>query len=775
MYIYSNTEAGKLYVESDKKYDSFCVTDSDGREVPCKITAEAFRDGKNVYTLDAENLSVWEPDTPVLYTLRADDDEERFGYVTLKTVQNKMVTVNGTPFFFRGYIRGITAHDHPNMTGGSETECAEKNIRQAKKYGFNLVRFHSAQPTDEFLDAADRLGLFIQLEFTFQYEFDENGNKKGLSVNNTAWTEALYKYRNHPSVAIFCIGNEMHNSGHYPAVKVMYNEGKRLAPNKLIMDNSGWGEYDRDTADIFSQHIAYFFPYKHHGNMFMTDDPWMMNGSVSDEPLNMETGEGETYVGAHRYAVPIRPVIAHETVHYIDVPDYEALNKKYDAFAERVGKEYLDKNGIKKPKFLTEIPALIRRKGLAEIMPEYIKASRYARLQAMKIYFEKLRLSSLCGFEMLQLSDCLKYENKNGIIDCFDDDNGIDPAWMKTLNDDAVLLCEFPDEVFFENDVLTAEISCSDFMKKAEQRGTLRVTFDDSVLFEGKSYVLCGGVQKLLSLRWKVKKTGKAACHTLKAEFTLEDKVIRNEWHVWTYPEAACADFPDGTVFTDVFDEKVFEALSEGKTVILNYKYFGEGNKWNLPGAMERFKPCIWDRGSNLGGINFEKVLSEKLAFGRYFDLNMQPILEAGSKVNLDHFPFAVKEFTRGIDKPVRDRMQGLLSGDKSYVDDKMLRKFTHLWSLRVGNGLLIVCCFNLSKTSNPVTANLLSALKEDISVFDTDYSVPEEEFRAYLEEVNAKPFPKEDVMNYFWEIDNKPVEDVLFWEEAGISLADIT
>ena len=28
--------------------------------------------------------------------------------------------------------------------------------------------------------------------------------------------------------------------------------------------------------------------------------------------------------------------------------------------------------------------------------------------------------------------------------------------------------------------------------------------------------------------------------------------------------------------------------------------------------------------------------------------------------------------------------------------------------------------------------------------------------------------------MNHFWELDNKPVEDTLFWEEAGISLADL-
>jgi hypothetical protein len=29
----------------------------------------------------------------------------------------------------------------------------------------------------------------------------------------------------------------------------------------------------------------------------------------------------------------------------------------------------------------------------------------------------------------------------------------------------------------------------------------------------------------------------------------------------------------------------------------------------------------------------------------------------------------------------------------------------------------------------------------------------------------------KEDTMNHFWEIDNKPVEDTLFWEEARVDL----
>lgn len=54
-------------------------------------------------------------------------------------------------------------------------------------------------------------------------------------------------------------------------------------------------------------------------------------------------------------------------------------------------------------------------------------------------------------------------------------------------------------------------------------------------------------------------------------------------------------------------------------------------------------------------------LLLEALASERYFDKNMQILLEAGYKVCLDDFPVAVNEHIYGIDKPVRDRMKGLI------------------------------------------------------------------------------------------------------------------
>ncbi len=787
MFIYSKVTSGLLFIESDSKMDSLTILNKSGQQVNCPVLSETEENGAWKYMLAGGNLMPWSPETPVLYTLA--ESGLRFGYCELRPFQNKELLLNGSPVYLRGYIRGITAHDHPNMTGGTIRDAALKNISQAKKYGFNLVRFHSTIPTEEFVNAADELGLLIHLEIGFAYDYDEHGNKKNLSMNNTAWRESILKFRNHPSVAIFCIGNEMHNSGHFKEVRAMYDEGRALAPNKLIMDNSGWGEYDRDTADVYCQHIAYFFPFKHHAGMFESDAPWRMNGSAYDAPLNDSRDTESCTVTAYRVATPARPTLSHEALHYIDIPDYDALAKKFDDFAEKAGREYLEANKITKPRFMTELPALIRQKGLEKKMPDYIAGSRQFKKLSYKIFLEKLRFSHLRGFEMLQLSDCLKYENKNGIIDCFDDDKYIDPAWMKQFNDDFALLAAMKDEAFCYGTPIDVEIAVSDFLPEPEIMGRLEVLLDGECVYSGSDFRLPGGFQTLVKLTLTPKQAKAARCAVLKAIFTTDNRTFTNQWLLWLYPEISCCgsamrrlhslDLPvandpeSNTVVTDALDEAVMRDLETGKNVILFYSKDAPRNKWQLPATLERFKPCIWDRGSNLGGIIYSESLRKALASNRYFDINMQPLLEAGCKINLDHFPERVNEIICGIDKPVRDRMKGLIFKIKDFLPDDTLRNFSHLFSIRVGNvgkGLLTICTFNMYRTDNPVVRSLLEWLLA--APCETDRAISMKNLKAYLDDVNSAPLPIEDTMNHFWEIDNKPVEDKLFWEEAKIDMS---
>ncbi len=787
MFIYSNTAANLLFVEAGAKCKEIIIKDFANNEICCPLLCKKEGEDKVTFTLDASNLKKWSIDEPNLYIAASIDGEQVFGYCSIRTFQNKQVLLNDAPIYLRGFIRGIVAHDHPNMTGLSDYEAALKNIRQAKKYGFNLVRFHSTIPSEEFMRAADELGFLVHIEIGFAYDYDSEGNKQNLSVNNSEWEDTILRFRNHPSLAICCIGNELHNSGHYPEVKVLYEKGKALAPNKLIMDNSGWGEFDRSTADIFSQHIAYFFPYAHHADMFNDDEHWMVNGSAFDAKMQESFESDKVRAEVDRRATAIRPTLSHEAMHYIDIPDYEALNKKFDEFANRVGEEYLKEKGIKKPRYLTDLPKLIEQKGLKGYMPDYIRASRSWKLMAVKVFMERLRQSELCGYEMLQFSDCLKYENKNGIVDFFDDDKGIDSEWMKKLNSDLVLTAAMDKPYCYEGERISLELFASDFLASPEVRGDLTVELDGEVIYKGRDFVLAGGLQKLATLDITLKSKG---VKNLSATFVSKGVTATNDWKLWVYPRAEInslteLDIKNGALkdylekgkdkselyLTDSLNKKLFEKLNEGKTAILLYEHLSERNDWQFQGALERFKPCIWDRGSNLGGIVKNKALKKAL-LGELFDLNFQPVLEAGYKVNLDDFPVNTAEHVLGVDKPVRDRMKGLIAGIKDFIAEDTLRKFSHLFSFNVGAGRLIVCTFNLNNPQNPVTANLLKLLIDTPEIFSAESGIEGADLIAYLEKINAEGIRREDVMNHFWEIDDKLVEDTLFWEEAQVDLA---
>ncbi len=789
MYIYSNTAAKLLFVETDYEPSLIEITDKDGAKMPCSVFSTAKKGDVWLTTIDADSLEQWHLDHPTLYTLKTDSETQRFGHTSVSTFQNKHILLNDTPVYVRGCIRGIVAHDHPNMTGESDYAAAVKNIKQMKKYGFNLVRFHSRIPSEDFVRAADELGLLIHMELGYSLDFSD-GNK--LIVDKDAWRATILRYRNNPSVVIFCLGNELSVTRLFPEVKGLYEDGKNLAPHKLILDSSGWGEYDRETADIYSQHIAYFFPFKHHKDMFLKDDPWLINGSFYESPIDTQTENGSAVTKTHRGVVPIRPTIAHEAIHYIDIPDYKALSKKFDEFVAKVGEEYVAKHKIKRPRYMTELPELIHRKGLEDLMDDYIAGSRQWKLMGTKVYLEQLRLAdSLCGYEMLQFSDCLKYENKNGIVDFFDDDKGIDSNWMRQMNGDLVLLTDMDIETVYEDESFRINVYASDFLPKPEIRGDLQLFLDEEMIYEGKNYLLAGGLQKLADLEIQPKAVGYAKKHILRARFTSGDLTVQNNWSIWSYPRLVAKYSFDAAVenarlndyvtkgsnasdvfVTDQLNETVFNKLDSGETVVLFYEHNATRNTWQLPGALERFKPCIWDRGSNLGGILHTEALQKALASERYFDLNLYGLLEAGSKVNLDTFPCRVSEFISGIDKPVRDRMKGLVAGIKKFIDADTLRRFSHLFSVGVGKGTLIVCSLNVSNPDHPVVSSFLNFLFENIDSLKSDHNISVEELRTWLINTNEAGIPKEDIQNHFWEIDCKLVEDVLFWEEVKLDLA---
>ena len=316
--------------------------------------------------------------------------------------------LNGSPIYVRGYIRGIRAHEHENVSKLAENEYHRKNIVNAKKLGFNLVRWHSTVPPESFLDESDKLGIFNQVEFAPHYTFV--GKKKTFSLDLEHISETVKRLGRHPSIFSFCLGNEIHKSGGNDLVMKAIRAIREACSDVLVLDSCGWGEFDRTTNDYISQHIAYFFPFGRHIDMFNNTDCFDIDGSVKGSPVREELKGASFALKAKRHLQPSKPVIAHEAFHYISLPDTKSLRNKFR------------KAGSELPWWVDEIEKLRDSKGLSADWEKLVRASEHFKKICLQEAICRLRMSPwLHGYQMLQLSDTNIYENPNGLLDCFDD------------------------------------------------------------------------------------------------------------------------------------------------------------------------------------------------------------------------------------------------------------------------------------------------------------------------------------------------------------------
>jgi len=173
------------------------------RPVSCRWTV---RDGSKTcksgictgdFSFDTGDLERWTPENPKLYTLELTCEDSslqrKFGVRKL-TVDGTQLRLNGRPYYLRGVCEHcyfpITVHPHHDL------KEYRRNIRKFKELGFNFMRCHTFVPAEEYMQAADELGMLVQVE----------------SPNNSTleqWTQIVAFCRRHPSVVIYCCGNEV--------------------------------------------------------------------------------------------------------------------------------------------------------------------------------------------------------------------------------------------------------------------------------------------------------------------------------------------------------------------------------------------------------------------------------------------------------------------------------------------------------------------------------------------------------------------------------------
>lgn len=768
---------------------------------------ELFKAGEKI-----PSFKPWNINTPYLYTckitLTTNGKQEtcaiRFG-MRKYAVSKDSFFLNNENLYLRGVIRGREAHDHPDLQNLGMYEYYAKYMRQMKKYGFNFIRFHSFVPPMECFEAADELGILIHVElrkYYGRYQKERSRmDKQGALLNRDEWTEMVKRLRNSTSLMVYCMGNEIDHPGRNPICQEFYDLTHRLDHTRFFLDTCSRGEFDRNSVDLDVQHMSYFFPWGHAYNMFDNPQNWIISGSAAGIPMIVKDQEDDPNWKIARQVPSRRPVCAHEICHYVALHDLDGLGAKFDKYCP-----------TDKPWWIDELKKLVAMKGFTEQYPIMREASNRFRFLAWKLNLEAARRSKiLCGFHFLQFCDTNRYENGNGIVDCFDDQKGVDEKQFLQFNGDTVILADLPRRVFFENETTIIPVTVSHF--SAELSG--EVTFRFALCNRAGQVVFSGalpnidlnsrGRHDISNVTLKMPAVGAPEAYRLILHLVDADGnvVVSNEWDLWTFPNNPAA-LPAGELdlrldevhptarypqlqhvpgaklrLANRFDQDLIDHLAQGGDAWVMYrvpvtrdrKTRAPKEKYYLPATWDRFKAIIWDRGHNSGAFIRPNRALDGFPNDGFVNMQFANLINDCDKIILDDFPVKVEPIMEGVDRAVRDRFDVYNFHLSELQPAYTMRRFGYLFELKVGKGRLFVSAFNFTGLSkdDPETVGMFESLLRYLRSdnFQPTTAISPEVLADYLLKKGAGPIVKERRMTQYWQLDEDPLETMKYWNEA--------
>ena len=183
--------------------------------------------------ITVESPKLWDVDNPSLYQVHAvvtelgrfvthqvevdnctvDKTQTLFGIRTISVDSKNGLRINGKSVKLKG---GCLHHDNGILGAVSLYDSEYRKLSLLKEIGFNAVRTTHNPPSTAFMEACDRIGMYV-----FDEAFDAWGIMKQPGDYNmffeSDWQKDLSAFitrdRNHPSVIIWSIGNEIPERG----------------------------------------------------------------------------------------------------------------------------------------------------------------------------------------------------------------------------------------------------------------------------------------------------------------------------------------------------------------------------------------------------------------------------------------------------------------------------------------------------------------------------------------------------------------------------------
>ena len=631
---------------------------------------------KRDFSFDTAVLEKWAPENPKLYTLRISCGvgllERKFGVRRL-TAEGTQLRLNGAPV----YLRGICEHCYYPETVHTNHDLEHYRfvIRKIKELGFNFIRFHTHIPEEEYMQAADELGMLVEVE----------------SPNNTTvgeWRQIVKFCRRHTSVVLYSCGNELAMDEPFIDHQHKCADAVHEGTDSLFSPMSAMRglEYVWTDADWQGENgmpALESEPFTHHPERFATVRSFcdVYNsytlGLTSYESLTADTEKLDSWSVVYK-----KPRLSHEIGiqgTYTDlslVPRYEGT---------RVGQTDM----------FSSIARHLADKGVLEKAPLYFENSSQWQRRLRKHNFEAVRLcQELAGYDFL------------GPIDTHWHTFGYDVGMMNEFYElkpgetvrnvlmyksPTVLLTDLgTDFVFTAGETLNFSLFVSHFGAADLMDATLDVelTLDEKQIYhqaETVKNIENGLVSKLLDVSAVLPAQEKPGAMKLRVTLSAQDTFVENEWELYLFPEAAEAAAGDVIIANDMSAQELIDAMAQGKNVLL----FGAQAFTSLPAT---FQMALAGRtAGNSATVIKEHPAIKDLPHEGFCGWQFRRLLEGAKAVCFpDGVPF--------------DPIIEVVSTHKNVIKQAALFEF------RILQGKLLVCTLCLDDC-NPVARWLKAAL----------------------------------------------------------------
>jgi hypothetical protein len=481
----------------------------------------------------------------------------QFGFRDLEA-KNKKLYLNGELAFMRGTLEccifPLTGHP---PTGQGEWESL---FATAREYGLNHLRFHSWCPPEAAFAAADKMGMYLQVELpNWSLDFGSD-----MALVNFIYAEAdkiITEYGNHPSFCFLSMGNEL--EGNFDILTGLVSslknrDGRHLYTTTTYTFQKGHGLFPEPVDDFYITQN--------------TEKGWVRGQGVFDQAypnFNTDYTQSINHLGI--------PVISHEIGQYSVFPDMREIE------------EY---KGVLTPVNFIAVKNDLEKKGLLGMAESYTQATgKFATILYKEEIERALKTEGLSGLQLLDLHDFPGQGTALvGILNAFWKSKGfVSPEEWRMFCSEVVPLLWYEKATFFNDETLTAEFGLANFYKDFNN-----ISLCWKVFGENGATVREDSIRGVNLLKGSVAKSGKILLPLIDfkapAKYTIEVSVpgtkFKNQWNFWVYPKIIVK--PDADILVTSSFKEAIDALKHGQKVLLN------PDIQDISGIEGKFVPVFW-------------------------------------------------------------------------------------------------------------------------------------------------------------------------------------